>query len=91
MARKRIQRSDLFRILWRSFLIQGSWSFQGMLGLGFCYCTLPIARRLFKEQEKQQNFCSGICNFSICTPIFRRGVWALWRVWKKKRCTQTMV
>jgi mannose/fructose/N-acetylgalactosamine-specific phosphotransferase system component IID len=41
-----------------------------MLGLGFCYCTLPIARRLFKEQEKQQNFLQRHLQFFNLHPYF---------------------
>lgn len=53
---ERIRRSDLYRVLLNSFLIQGSWNFQSMLGLGFCFCLIPVLKRLYPDEKKQQAF-----------------------------------
>jgi len=48
-----LTRKDLLQVFWRSFLIQGSWNYKGLLNLGFCYCLIPIARRLFGTSPGQ--------------------------------------
>lgn len=36
----------------RSFLIQGSWNYQTMLGSGFAYALLPVLRRLYGSEPE---------------------------------------
>jgi len=52
----RIRKSDLFRIFCRCFFIQASWNFKSMLGLGFCYSTIPIAKRIYKTKDQSKFF-----------------------------------
>lgn len=52
----KIKNSDLLRIFWRCFFIQGSWNFKSMLGVGFAFAAIPIARRLYKDIETQNAF-----------------------------------
>ena len=52
----RIRKRDLINVFFRSFYIQAAWNYERMLGLGFCYCLIPIAKRLFKEDQKRINF-----------------------------------
>ena len=51
-----IKRSDLFRILCRSFFIQALWNYHSMLGPGFGFSLLPISKVLFKNQEEREKF-----------------------------------
>lgn len=67
---ERIKRSDLFRILLRCFLVQGSWNYQSMIGLGFCYCALPILKRLYKSPEDQEEFLRRHLEFFNAHPYF---------------------
>jgi len=42
----------MFRVLLRSFYIQSTWNSERLLGLGFCFCLIPIAHRLFESKEE---------------------------------------
>jgi len=53
---KKVKNSDLFRVFLRSFYIQGTWSVERMLGLGFCFCIIPIAKRLCSNKEEMIKF-----------------------------------
>ncbi len=46
------------KVLFRSFYIQGAWNFERMLGLGVCFCLIPIARRLCRTKEEMADFLS---------------------------------
>jgi mannose PTS system EIID component len=46
---KKVRTADLLGVLWRSFLIQASWSFDRMQSLGFAYAMLPVLRRLYPD------------------------------------------
>jgi mannose/fructose/N-acetylgalactosamine-specific phosphotransferase system component IID len=45
---------DLVRIFLRSFLIQASWNYKGMLSLGFLYTIMPGLNRLYSEKEDRR-------------------------------------
>ena len=51
-----IRKRDLLKVLLRSFYIQSTWNSERLLGLGFCFCLIPIARRLFKNKEELIDF-----------------------------------
>lgn len=70
MKRERIKRSDLIQIFWRSLFIQGSWNFKSMIGLGFCFCSIPIAKRLYKDPEEQTEFLKRHLLFFNAHPYF---------------------
>ncbi|MDZ7341517.1 MAG: PTS system mannose/fructose/sorbose family transporter subunit IID [candidate division KSB1 bacterium] len=46
-----IRKIDLLRMLLRSFYIQSTWNAERLLGLGFGFCLVPIARRLFRDRK----------------------------------------
>ncbi|MBD3385965.1 hypothetical protein GF407_13695 [candidate division KSB1 bacterium] len=77
---ERIKRSDLYRILFKSFLIQGSWNFQSMLGLGFCYCLIPVLNRLYGDERERQAFLRRHIEFFNAHPYF--STWSLGAVSK---------
>ncbi|MBC8181780.1 PTS system mannose/fructose/sorbose family transporter subunit IID [candidate division KSB1 bacterium] len=52
----RIRKRDLFKVFLRSFFIQATWNSERLLGLGFCFCLIPIAKRLYKDKQKQIAF-----------------------------------
>ncbi|MBD3377711.1 hypothetical protein GF406_21965 [candidate division KSB1 bacterium] len=47
---------DRLKILWRCFFIQGSWNFFALIGLGFCYSLVPVAKKLYKDPKDQTLF-----------------------------------
>lgn len=51
-----IRKRDLIRVLLRSFYIQSTWNAERLLGLGFCFSLIPVARRLFDNKEELVEF-----------------------------------
>lgn len=58
-----IKKRDIIRVLLRSFYIQASWNYERMLGLGFCFCLIPIAKRLFTDKAKLVDFLNRHLDF----------------------------
>lgn len=51
-----IRKTDLIKVLLRSFYIQSSWNPERLLALGFCFCLVPIARRLMNSKTELTEF-----------------------------------
>jgi mannose/fructose/N-acetylgalactosamine-specific phosphotransferase system component IID len=58
-----IRKRDLFKVLLRSFYIQSTWNSERLLGLGFCFCLIPVARRLFDDKEELVDFLQRHLDF----------------------------
>lgn len=58
-----IKKIDLIKVLLRSFYIQSTWNFERLLGLGFCFCLIPVARRLFNDKQELVNFLQRHLDF----------------------------
>ena len=65
-----LTKTDLFRIFVRSFYIQGSWNYQRMLNLGFCYGILPVMYRLYQRPEDRKAFLLRHLEFFNAHPYF---------------------
>lgn len=48
---KKLTPGDIRGVFMRSNLFQGSWNFERMQALGFCYCMIPAIRRLYPENN----------------------------------------
>lgn len=51
---KKLTPSDVRGVVWRSNLFQGSWNFERMQALGFCYCMVPAIKRLYPENNEER-------------------------------------
>ena len=58
-----IRKRDLLKVLVRSFYIQSTWNSERLLGLGFCFCLIPVARRLFNNKEELVEFLQRHLDF----------------------------
>jgi PTS system mannose-specific IID component len=67
---KYLRRIDLLKIFARCFLIQGSWNYQSLLGLGFCYAAIPILKRLNFSDEEKVKFNQRHIQFFNSHPYF---------------------
>ncbi len=67
---RQTRKSDRFKILLRSFAVQGSWNFKSLLGLGFCWCLLPVAERLMRTPEERSAFLRRHLEFFNSHPYF---------------------
>ncbi|MTC77605.1 PTS mannose transporter subunit IID [Providencia sp. wls1916] len=48
---KQLTKSDIRGVFLRSNLFQGSWNFERMQALGFCFSMVPVIRRLYPENN----------------------------------------
>ncbi|HHL3211748.1 TPA: PTS mannose transporter subunit IID [Providencia stuartii] len=51
---KKLTQSDIRGVFLRSNLLQGSWNFERMQALGFCYSMVPVIRRLYPENNDER-------------------------------------
>ena len=70
MRNKKLTTLDRLNILLRCFVVQASWNFRSMLGLGFCFCVIPIARRLYKTAKERSEFLHRHLEFFNAHPYF---------------------
>ncbi len=49
----RLKRIDMVKIFLRSFLVQATWNYKGMLNLGFLFTIMPGLFRLYPEREQR--------------------------------------
>jgi mannose/fructose/N-acetylgalactosamine-specific phosphotransferase system component IID len=68
--KKRVDHRNLVQMTFRSLLVQGSWNYKSLLGLGFCYSILPVMRRLFKSDPDQRAFIQRHLGFFNAHPYF---------------------
>ena len=61
---------DLISILFRCLFIQGVWNYESMIGIGFCFCTIPLAKRLYKDERKREQFLRRHLGFFNAHPYF---------------------
>ena len=67
---RRLQKSDLMKIVWRSLYIQGSWNFERMLNLGFAFCLIPILDKLYSNPEDKEAFLKRHLHYFNAHPYF---------------------
>ncbi|PHM26401.1 PTS mannose transporter subunit IID [Xenorhabdus ehlersii] len=54
MGQKKLTQSDIRGVFLRSNLFQGSWNFERMQALGFCFSMIPAIRRLYPENTEER-------------------------------------
>ncbi len=54
MSEKKLTKNDLFWVFLRSNLFQGSWNYERMQALGYCFSMLPAITRLYSGEERKQ-------------------------------------
>ena len=67
---QKIKKTDLLKMFFRSFLVQGSWNYRSLLGLGFCFCTFPVLKRLCSSEEEKKQFMDRHLSFFNAHPYF---------------------
>nr|WP_284345882.1 PTS mannose transporter subunit IID [Candidatus Blochmannia ocreatus] len=51
---KKINNSDIRAVFIRSNIFQGSWNFERMQALGFCFSMIPVIKRLYTKNSTEQ-------------------------------------
>ncbi|AFP85808.1 PTS system, mannose/fructose/sorbose family, IID component [secondary endosymbiont of Heteropsylla cubana] len=54
IEQKKLTPSDIRSVFIRSNLAQGSWNFERMQALGFCFSMIPVIRRLYPENNEHR-------------------------------------
>ncbi|MDX7988129.1 PTS mannose transporter subunit IID [Xenorhabdus sp. 12] len=54
IGQKKLTKSDIRGVVLRSNLFQGSWNFERMQALGFCFSMVPAIRRLYPENSEER-------------------------------------
>ncbi|MDE9455527.1 PTS mannose transporter subunit IID [Xenorhabdus bovienii] len=54
IGQKKLTQSDIRGVFLRSNLFQGSWNFERMQALGFCFSMVPVIRRLYPENTEER-------------------------------------
>ena len=65
-----LTRGDHWHLFWRSFYIQTGWNFKTLIGNGFCFCLVPVARKLFRTPEGKKSFFNRHLAFFNAHPYF---------------------
>lgn len=52
--KKKLTKKDLREVFIRSNLHQGSWNYERMQALGYCFSMIPVIRRLYKGDERKK-------------------------------------
>ena len=53
-TQKKLTAGDIRGVFLRSNLFQGSWNFERMQALGFCFSMIPVIRRLYPENSEER-------------------------------------
>lgn len=53
-TQKKLTTGDIHGVFLRSNLFQGSWNFERMQALGFCFSMIPVIRRLYPENSEER-------------------------------------
>ncbi|PEG25732.1 PTS mannose transporter subunit IID [Clostridium neonatale] len=54
MSEKKLTKSDLKSVFIRSNFHQGSWNFERMQALGYCFAMIPVIKRLYTGEERKE-------------------------------------
>jgi mannose/fructose/N-acetylgalactosamine-specific phosphotransferase system component IID len=60
---KKLKLIDFVSIFLRSFYIQATWNYKGLLSIGFCMAMIPVAKRLYGTTAEYKRFLYRHLNF----------------------------
>ena len=63
-----ITQGDLRKVFWRSFPLQGSFNYERMQNVGFCYSLLPILKKLYPNKDDMAAALKRHLSFFNTTP-----------------------
>ncbi|MBM7624911.1 PTS system mannose/fructose/sorbose family transporter subunit IID [Sporohalobacter salinus] len=64
----KITRKDLRKVFWRSLTMQASWNFAKQMSLAYCFCILPILKKVYETDEEVQSAVKRHFEFFNATP-----------------------
>ncbi|OQM34421.1 PTS mannose transporter subunit IID [bacterium endosymbiont of Pedicinus badii] len=54
IIKKKISKKDLIKVFFRSNFLQGSWNFERMQAMGFCFSMIPIIKKLYPKNDENR-------------------------------------
>lgn len=70
MMAKHTTKIDRINIFIRCIVIQATWNFKALIGMGFCFCVIPLARRLYDTPKERSAFLQRHLDFFNSHPYF---------------------
>lgn len=65
----KISKGDLKKVFWRSQFYQISWNYERLQNLCYCYCMMPILKKLYKTKEELQAAVKVHLEYFNCQPF----------------------
>lgn len=65
----KVTKRDLKKVFWRSQFYQMSWNYERLQNLCYCYCMMPILKKLYKTKEELQKAVKVHLEYFNCQPF----------------------
>ena len=49
----KLTKKELNQVFWRSFGMEWDWNYERQMNMAFCYCMLPVIKKLYSNKEDQ--------------------------------------
>ena len=69
-----ITKKDLMKVFWRSQFFQLSWNYERLQNLCYCYCIMPVLKKLYKSKEELQSVVKVHFEYFNCQPFFSSAI-----------------
>ncbi len=92
MYNKNITKKDINKVFIRSTLIQGSWNFERMQALGFCYSITPILNKLYiKNNLKKKKAFKRHLEFFNTHPYMVSAILGITIAMEEEKCKNSKI
>lgn len=65
---KKLERKQLMSVFWRSFGLEWDWNYERQMNIGYCYCMLPVIKKLYDDPAEQEAAMKRHLEFFNTTP-----------------------
>ncbi|MDF2882343.1 MAG: hypothetical protein K0R54_2900 [Clostridiaceae bacterium] len=69
-----ITKNDLMKVFWRSQVFQLSWNYERLQNLCYCYCIMPILKKLYNTKEELQSAVKSHLEYFNTQPFFSSAI-----------------
>ena len=49
----KLTKKELNQVFWRSFGMEWDWNYERQMNMAYCYCMLPVIKKLYSNKEDQ--------------------------------------
>ncbi|GFZ33998.1 hypothetical protein CSC2_45240 [Clostridium zeae] len=64
-----LSKSDLRKVFWRTQFYQLSWNYERLQNLCYCYCMMPVLKKLYKDKNELQAAVKVHLEYFNCQPF----------------------